>query len=80
MFTIDGRKWFRAAADALAAGRTAGAIDFDKPAPGSEKLTAQQGNGLNLYRWNNRPLGAYLAEVSLLLSDDWAAVRRFAGG
>ena len=61
MLTIDRRKWFRAAAAALTAGRTASAVDFDKPAPGSEKLTAQQSNGLILFRWNNRPLGAYRA-------------------
>ena len=61
MLTIDRRKLFRAAAAALAAGRTARGVDFDKPAPGSEKLTAQQSNGLILFRWNNRPLGAYRA-------------------
>ena len=61
MLTIDRRKWFRAVAAAVAAGRTASGVDFDKPAPGSEKLTAQQSNGLILFRWNNRPLGAYRA-------------------
>lgn len=40
------------------------AIDYDKPVPGSEKLTAQPSNGLMMFRWNNRPLGTYRAHSS----------------
>jgi hypothetical protein len=38
------------------------AVDYDKPAPGSEKLTAEQTNGLLVFRWNNRTVGAYRAQ------------------
>jgi hypothetical protein len=41
-----------------------GAVDYEKPAPGSEKLTAEQSNGLMLFRWNNRTLGTYRALAS----------------
>ena len=40
------------------------AVDYDKPAPGSEKLTAEQSNGLMVFRWNNRTIGAYRAQSS----------------
>jgi hypothetical protein len=54
---------------ALAAGawKTAppvAAVDYSKPVPGSENLTAQQSQGLMLFRWNNRALAAYRAHSS----------------
>src|ERR1044071_7424265 len=47
-----------------AAGGVLRAVDYDKPAPGSEKLTAEQTNGLMLFRWNNRAIAAYRALAS----------------
>lgn len=35
------------------------AVDYDKPVPGSEKLTAYQNGGQILVRWNNRVLCGY---------------------
>lgn len=49
---------------AAAAALPANAIDFDKPEPGSEKLTALESNGLIFVRWNNRMLAAYRAHRS----------------
>lgn len=40
------------------------AIDYDKPPPGADKLTAEQTSGLMLFRWNNKPLAAYRAHSS----------------
>ncbi len=40
------------------------AVDYDKPAPGSEKLTAEQSNGLMMFRWNNRTIATYRALAS----------------
>ena len=40
------------------------AIDYDKPAPGSEKLTTYQNDQLVVFRWNNRTFGAYRAHAS----------------
>jgi hypothetical protein len=48
-------------------GQSLRAVDYDKPEPGSEKLTAEQSNGLMVFRWNNRTIGAGPATgVSLL--------------
>jgi hypothetical protein len=52
---------------ALGAWKTAGplrAVDYDKPVPGSEKLTAQQSRGFVLFRWNNHTIGTYRAHSS----------------
>ena len=72
---IDRRRWIAGIAQSAAAWGAAGllrAVDYDKPAPGSEKLTAEQTNGLMLFRWNNRAIAAYrahgLAEIPVLLS------------
>jgi hypothetical protein len=40
------------------------AVDYDKPAPGSENLTAQHSQGLMLFRWDNRALATYRAHSS----------------
>lgn len=44
------------------AGTQARAIDYDKPVPGSDALTAYQNGGFILVRWNNATLAAYRAE------------------
>ena len=64
---FDRRRWMRGIAHGLAGCSAAGllrAVDYDKPAPGSEKLTAEQSNGLMLFRWNNRTIGTYRALAS----------------
>src|SRR5215467_14030187 len=64
---IGRRRWITRVAQSLAASGAAGllrAVDYDKPAPGSEKLTAEQSNGLILARWNNRSLCTYRALAS----------------
>ena len=64
---LDRRRWFGRIAQSAAAWATAGllpAVDYDKPAPGSDKLTAEQTNGLMLFRWNNRALAVYRAPAS----------------
>ena len=64
---MDRRRWVQRIAQSLAAWSAAGslrAVDYDKPAPGSEKLTAEQSNGLLVFRWNNRTIGAYRAHSS----------------
>src|ERR1041385_4801283 len=58
-----------------AAGGVLRAVDYDKPAPGSEKLTAEQTNGLMLFRWNNRAIAAYRA----LASRNFPSFSRLAG-
>jgi len=61
---IDRRRWLQRVTQSLAAWGAAGslpAVDYDKPAPGSEKLTAEQTNGLLVFRWNNRTIGSYRA-------------------
>ncbi len=65
--SIDRRQWMHRIAQSLAAwsgARSLQAVDYDKPAPGSEKLTAEQSNGLMVFRWNNRTIGAYRAQSS----------------
>ena len=64
---IDRRRWLHTILLAFGAGKTGGqllAVDYDKPVPGSENLTALQSNGLVLFRWNNRTLGTYRAHSS----------------
>jgi methane monooxygenase PmoA-like len=64
---LDRRRWIGRVAQSLAACGASGvlrAVDYEKPAPGSEKLTAEQSNGLLLFRWNNRTLGTYRALAS----------------
>jgi hypothetical protein len=61
---LDRRRWIQRITQSLAAWSATGllpAVDYDKPAPGSEKLTAEQTNGLLIFRWNNRTVGAYRA-------------------
>jgi hypothetical protein len=67
MMTMDRRRWVERmllAAGALKAAGPLRGVDYDKPVPGSEKLTAQQSSGLILFRWNNKPLGTYRAHSS----------------
>ena len=40
------------------------AVDYDKPPPGADKLTAEQSSGFVLFRWNNKPLATYRAHSS----------------
>lgn len=64
---MDRRRWLQRVTQSLAAWGAAGplrAVDYDKPAPGSEKLTAEQTNGLLVFRWNNRTVGAYRAQLT----------------
>jgi hypothetical protein len=64
---IGRRRWITGIAQSLAASgavRLLRAVDYDKPAPGSDKLTAEQSNGLILVRWNNRSLVTYRALAS----------------
>jgi hypothetical protein len=64
---VNRRRWLRRAmltAGAWKSAATLRAVDYDKPVPGSEKLTAQQSSGLVLFRWNNRAIGAYRAHSS----------------
>ncbi|MBK5290977.1 MAG: PmoA family protein [Acidobacteriia bacterium] len=64
---MDRRRWMERMAQGLAAVNAVGlarAVDYDKPPPGTEKLTAQQSEGLMLFRWNNRPIGVYRAHSS----------------
>src|SRR5258707_580825 len=64
---IDRRRWMQRIAQSLAAwsgARSLQAVDYDKPAPGSEKLTAEQSSGLMVFRWNNRTIGAYRSQAS----------------
>jgi hypothetical protein len=49
---------------ALKGAKTLPAVDYNKPVPGSEKLTAQHSSGLVLFRWNNRTIGTYRAHSS----------------
>ncbi len=61
------RRWLESVVFALGASAATAplrAVDFDKPVPGSEDLTAQQSGGLIVFRWNNRVLGAYRAHIS----------------
>ena len=61
---VDRRRWIGRILKSVAAwGATdlLRAVDYDKPAPGSEKLTAEQSNGLMIFRWNNRAIAAYRA-------------------
>jgi hypothetical protein len=65
---IDRRRWLQRITQSLAAWGAAGslrAVDYDKPAPGSEKLTAEQTSGLMVFRWNNRTIRAYRAQSSI---------------
>ena len=60
------RRWLVRAAMAAGAWKKAppvAAVDYSKPVPGSENLTAQQSQGLMLFRWNNRALAAYRART-----------------
>ena len=64
---IGRRRWLTGVAQSLAASSAAGllrAVDYDKPAPGSDKLTPELSNGLMLFRWNNRMLVTYRALAS----------------
>jgi len=64
---LDRRRWIQRIAQSLAACGATGllrAVDFDKPVPGSEKLTAEQSDGLMIFRWNNRTIGTYRANSS----------------
>src|ERR1700730_4869224 len=64
---IDRRSWMRRIPGVAAALGSKGllrAVDYAKPAPGSDKLTAEQSNGLMLFRWNNRAIAAYRAQAS----------------
>ncbi|HUS08485.1 MAG TPA: PmoA family protein [Bryobacteraceae bacterium] len=61
------RRLIVGAAQALAVYPSTGvlsAIDYDKPAPGSESLTVQDTSGLMIFRWNNRAIGTYRAHSS----------------
>lgn len=61
------RRLIQRAAQSLAVYGGAGvlsAVDYDKPAPGSENLTMRATTGLILFRWNNRAIGAYRAHSS----------------
>ena len=61
------RRLIQGAAQSLAVCNIAGvlsAIDYSKPAPGSENLTIEETNGLTILRWNNRAIGAYRALAS----------------
>src|SRR5262245_10803720 len=40
------------------------AIDYEKPLPGADKLTAEQSNGFVMFRWNNRTISTYRAHSS----------------
>src|SRR5213075_1516417 len=60
---IDRRRWMQGLAASGAAGLLR-AVDYDKPAEGSDKLTAEQSNGLMLFRWNNRTIATYRAHAS----------------
>ena len=66
---LDRRHWLQAAAGSLAgtclATRWAKAIDYTKPVPGAEKLTAYLNGSQVLIRWNNRLLTGYRAHASL---------------
>jgi hypothetical protein len=64
---LDRRSWLGRIAQSMAAWGAAGllrAVDYDKPAPGSEKLTVEQSNGLMMFRWNNRTIATYRALAS----------------
>ena len=64
---LDRRRWMRRVAQSTAAWGTTGllpAVDYKKPVPGSEKLTAEQSNGLMMFRWNNRMIATYRALAS----------------
>jgi len=61
------RRLIQHAAQSLAvcgAAGVASAIDYNKPAPGSENLTMEETNGLTILRWNNRAIGAYRSLAS----------------
>ena len=66
---LDRRHWLQAAAGSLAgtclATRWAQAIDYAKPVPEAEKLTAYLNGSQVLIRWNNRLLTGYRAHASL---------------
>jgi hypothetical protein len=65
--SINRRRWIEQVlliSGALKGAAPLRAVDYDKPAPDSEKLTGQQSNGLILFRWNNRSLGTYRAHSS----------------
>ncbi len=66
---LDRRHWLQAAAGSLAgtclATRWAQAIDYTKPVPEAEKLTAYLNGSQVLIRWNNRLLTGYRAHASL---------------
>ena len=67
MTEINRRRWMRRITHSVAGASAASllrAVDYDKPAPGSEKLTAEQTNGLLLFRWNNRAIATYRAHAS----------------
>lgn len=49
---------------AAAGGAPLPAVDFEKPVPGSDKLTAYQNDGLLVVRWNNDALCTYRAQSS----------------
>lgn len=60
------RRWVKRMLIGLGAAGGAGplrAVDYDKPAPGSENLTMEHSRGLVMFRWNNRALGAYRAHA-----------------
>jgi len=64
---LDRRRWFERLLLAAGAWKTTAplrAVDYDKPDPGSENLTAIQSNGLVIFRWNNRTLATYRAQSS----------------
>ncbi|MFB3827196.1 MAG: PmoA family protein [Bryobacteraceae bacterium] len=66
VLTTNRRRWIERLLITLGAWNSAAplrAVDFDKPVPGSENLTAQQSSGLLMFRWNNRVLGAYRAHA-----------------
>jgi hypothetical protein len=63
----DRRTWIRRIGGTAAAYGSSGllrAVDYDKPAPGSDKLTAEQSNGLVFIRWNSRNIATYRAQAS----------------
>jgi hypothetical protein len=62
--TMDRRRWILQSLAACGAPGLLSAVDYDKPAPGAEKLTAEQTNGLILIRWNNRTIATYRAHAS----------------
>jgi hypothetical protein len=67
------RTWLKAAAAAapLAGAARLGAIDYGKPVPEAEGLTALSSGGLVFVRWNIMPLCCYRAQSGQKLPDFW---------